>query len=118
MDIDVIYEIARWLRIPPNWLAWPDVIFWLIIPFILLWYAFTCLLDKIGVFKRATHVNKFIALGFAFFALPLGSISVVASIFIICWTKIGGWKGVIIGLVAGLILYFIVLPLLLSFIPR
>lgn len=115
MDIDTLYDF---LKIPSHYLEWPLILTHVIIPFIFFWYAMKCFLDKIGIF-RFSNVNGIIAFLIAFsslfFVSSLGLLLTPVSIGMIGIFKLHG-KSKIIFIAIGIILYWLILPILMSYI--
>jgi len=63
---DIISFLSDTFRIPESSLQWPYVIPDLIVPLILLWYAFYKILERIGIFRYQQGINAIIAIVIAF----------------------------------------------------
>ena len=111
---EVLSEIARWLRIPPNWLSLPEVITYVLIPFILAGLGFSYMFEFIfiraGIFRKFRTIKWIFGFGIAFYALPLGSVLGLAGGTMIAFFKFYQWKWRIIVFILFLILYFFILP--------
>ena len=104
-----IYIISTWLRIPSYWLNWPDIISYIIIPFILIWFAFYKLLEKIHIFERNGFLNKIMATVFAFVCLQFGSIASMGAAAFIGIISLNTWKSRILFFALIAIFYIIYL---------
>lgn len=120
MDIDVIYEIARWLRIPPSWLSWPELVTFVIIPFIMagfgLSYMFGFIFVRVGILRKVPVLKWIFGFGLAFYALSLGSVLGLVGGAMIAFFGFYEWKWRVTVFILILILYLLILPYLMNMI--
>ena len=105
------------LNIPNYLIRGPGVFIYLIIPLILFSYALKCALDRIRIFHSSTVnwiIGFIIAISTLFLISVLAVFIVPVSIFIICLTKFEIKKGIIFGIIGGIIYWIIIAPLLMN----
>jgi len=108
-----IYSILSSIfRIPSEWLGFPAFITHIIIPFILMSYAFYKLLEKLRIFGYHTGIYTILAIVFALVLLPFGPFVAVGAAGFIGVVALTTWTSRIIFVALLIIFYFVVLPYL------
>jgi len=110
-----IYSILSSIfRIPSEWLGFPAVLTYLIVPFIIMAYAFYKLLEKLRIFGYHTGIYTVLAVVFALILLPFGPLVAVGAAGFIGVVALTSWTSRIIFVAILIIFYFIALPYLAS----
>lgn len=101
------------LGVESKFFEMPHLITHFIIPFILLGFAFSIMLEKLRIF-RSSVIHYALSFIISFVALTLFNLSSIGnfiggfSIFAICIFKLSGKKGIIIGIIAAIIYAFLI----------
>jgi len=95
---------------PKEWLEWPGVLPYVIIPVALNWYAFYKILERI--FGYSKGINAVIALVISFFMVPIAPVTLFFSIATIAFVGLRSWKARIVFFALLISFYIIVLPFL------
>lgn len=116
-DVIVSY-LNKLFGIPTTILEWPLVLPSLIIPLLLFTYAMKLLLEEIRIFYSET-INWAIAFVISFASLLFisyaGPIFAGMAIFMICFFKLHGTKGILTGVIVGGLYAFFIHPLLITY---
>ena len=96
---------------------WPQILFYFFIPLGLFILAIKFALDHFRIFGRTPIVNWGIAVVISLLTLlfipGIGTWAAIASLFVIGTFKLGGLKGVILGVILAII-YWLVIPMLID----
>jgi len=110
----IISILSGIFRIPQEWLGFPAVLTYLIVPFIIMAYAFYKLLEKLRIFGYHTEIYVILAIVFSLILLPFGPFVAVGAAGFIGIVALTTWPSRIIFVAILIIFYFIVLPYLAS----
>jgi len=105
------------LSISEELLQWPQILFYLFIPFVLFFLAIKFSLDHFRLFEKGPvaqwGISVIISSLTVLFMSGIGTWIAIASLFAIGTFKLGGYKGVGLGVILALIYWFIV-PFLIN----
>ena len=101
-------------RVPESWLTFPIIVTNIIVPFIIVTYAFYKLLEKLRIFGYHSGIYAVLAVVFALILIPFGPLVAVAAAGFIGVVALTTWTSrlIFVGLLA--VFYFLVLPYLTS----
>ena len=92
---DVLDQIVRFISniifVPAAWLEWPQIVYMLIVPIVLIWYAIKKLLETVGIFRGSSGINAVIAAIVSLFLLPVARVASFGAAGFIA-LSIHGWK--------------------------
>ncbi|HKZ45444.1 MAG TPA: hypothetical protein VJ343_01945 [archaeon] len=97
---------------PKDWLAWPTILSAVILPVVLLWYAFYKILERLGIFRYKRGINAVIAGVISFLMIPIAPVTLFFSVGAIALIGLRSWKSRIAFIAVFLIFYFLVMPFL------
>lgn len=83
--------LATFLGVPPDWLAAPKVIYYVIVPFIVAVTVTYGILVELNIFRssRAYRVNIILSVAMSFLLLPSGILTIIVTYFYAAGTFIG-----------------------------
>ena len=110
----VVSTISSIFKISPSWLTFPAIITNVIVPFILMAYAFYKLLGKLKIFRGHATVDAVLAVIFAFVLLPVGPVAAIGAAGFIGMFGLDNWKSRILFILILAAFYFVALPYLSS----
>ena len=113
-DTQIFSVLSNIFRIPAEWLGFPAILTNIIVPFILMTYAFYKLLEKLRIFGYHTTIYVALAIVFALILLPFGPFVAIAAAGFIGIVALTTWPSRILFVAILIIFYFIVLPYLAS----
>lgn len=105
------------LGISSTMLRWPVVLHSLIIPLFLFSYAIKLLLEEMRIFSSSTVnwiIGIVVSLALLFLIAHLGPLFASLGIFAICFFKIRGAKGILVGAGLGFVYFVWINPLLIT----
>lgn len=108
----VLSVITSTLRIPTEWFSFPAILTNLIIPFILVAFAFYKLLEKIKIFREHGTIDLILAIVFALVLIPIGPLAAIAAAGFIGVVGLQSWKSRIIFVLILIFAYFVAIPFL------
>lgn len=114
----ILSYLEKLLGLPILMLKWPAVLHSLLIPLFLFSYALKLSLDSIGIFSSSSvnwTIALMISLAFLLFIAQGGPFFASAGISMIFLFKLHGTKGIIVGLLCGALYFFIINPLLVTY---
>jgi hypothetical protein len=112
-DLTSVYSILSSIfRIPTEWFGFPAFITNIVVPFILMTYAFYKLLEKIHIFGYHSGIYTVLAVVFSLFLIPIGPLFAVLAAGFIAMFVLESWKSRIIFVVILLVFYLFVIPFL------
>src|SRR3989344_3683388 len=113
VEFPYLAPVSSALGISQSSLAFPAVIFDVILPFIFVWYVIYLLLGKIGIFRYSSiWVNAIIGLAPALFLIRFGGILLWPALYVVIFLKVDSWKWKIIGWIALTIFLLFIIPYL------
>ena len=110
-----MWKIAEMFNIPTFWLQPPEIVFYVILPFIMTWLGFYSFLDEIGIFKRGSRVDYVLAAVFSFILIPFMPFNFVIGTLAFSFFRIKSTIMKILFCVGMFIIYFMVLPMVITF---
>ncbi|HLC39694.1 MAG TPA: hypothetical protein VJJ76_02325 [archaeon] len=108
----IISAISGIFRIPEAWLGFPAFFTHLLIPFILVSYAFYKLLQKLKIFGYHTGIYTVLSFIFAFVLLPIGPVVAIAAAGFIGVFGMETWRSRIIFIAILIAAYFLIYSVL------
>jgi hypothetical protein len=113
MDISSVFSLLSSIfRIPSAWFGFPAFITNILIPFILMTYAFYKLLQKLHIFGYHTGIYMILAVIMGLVLLPVGPLAAIAAAGFIGMFALTTWKSRILFIVILIVVYLFVLPFL------
>jgi hypothetical protein len=108
----VLSFLSSIFRIPTEWLGFPAFLTNLIIPFILMAYAFYSLFLRIRIFGYHTGIYVVLSAIFALVLLPVGPLFAIIAAGFIAMVGMQSWKSRIIFVVILAVIYLVAIPFL------